>query len=82
MQITVEISFYPLTDLYKKPVTEFINEIAENKEIIIEPGTMSTLIIGEYDDVMKLIEQKLKNFMEKYPAVFSLKLSNSCKNCL
>lgn len=30
MEITVEISYYPLMDSFQKPVDEFINELAES----------------------------------------------------
>jgi len=81
MEITVEISYYPLLDSYNEPVTEFIREIAQNKNIDVKPGTMSTLLTGQYEDVMLLLEEKLRLFMEKYPSVFTLKVSNSCKTC-
>jgi uncharacterized protein YqgV (UPF0045/DUF77 family) len=81
MQITVEISYYPLLNSYIEPVTEFLKEIAENEKITVEPGTMSTVLTGQYEDVMDLLEKKLKLFMEKYPSVFTLKVSNSCKTC-
>jgi uncharacterized protein YqgV (UPF0045/DUF77 family) len=81
MEITVEISFYPLSDNFNEPVREFIEAIANNKKIVVEPGTMSTLLTGQYDDIMKLLDQKLKYFMEKYSSVFTIKISNSCKSC-
>ena len=81
MEVTVEISFYPLVDNYNEPVREFIEEIAKNKKIVVEPGTMSTLLTGQYDDILKLLDQKIKYFMEKYPSVFTIKISNSCKSC-
>jgi uncharacterized protein YqgV (UPF0045/DUF77 family) len=79
MEITVEISYYPLIEKYQQPVEKFINEIGKNKEVVIEAGMMSTLITGKYEEVLNLIQQKLKPFMEKYPSVFSLKISNACK---
>jgi uncharacterized protein YqgV (UPF0045/DUF77 family) len=79
MEITVEISYYPLIEKYQQPVEKFINEIGKNKEVVIEAGMMSTLITGKYEEVLNLIQQKLKPLMEKYPSVFSLKISNACK---
>jgi uncharacterized protein YqgV (UPF0045/DUF77 family) len=79
MEITVEISYYPLKDNYLAPVEHFIQELEENPGITVEPGTMSTLISGRYEDVMELLHRKLKLFMEKYPSVFALKISNACK---
>lgn len=81
MQITVEISYYPLLDSYNEPVAEFLKEITQSENIAIEPGIMSTLLTGQYGDVMELLEKKLRLLMEKYPSVFTLKISNSCNIC-
>ena len=78
MEITVEISYYPLMELYQKPVDNFIHELSENKNITMESGIMSSVVTGLYEEVMNLLQQKLKPFMEKYPSVFCLKISNSC----
>ena len=79
MEITVEISYYPLKDNYLAPVEHFIQELKEKPGITVQPGTMSTLITGSYEEVMELLHRKLKHFMEKYPSVFTLKISNVCK---
>lgn len=81
MEITVEIGYYPLLDNYAKPVEDFIEKLAENKKITIEYGTMSSLLTGRYEDVMELLNQQMKPYMEKYPSVFTLKISSACKTC-
>ena len=81
MEITVEISYYPLTDNYKKPVDDFIKKLSGNNRLIITPGVMSSMISGGYDDVMKTLTDEIKPFMEKYPSVFTLKIANACKTC-
>lgn len=81
MEITVEIGYYPLMDDYEKPVESFMDKLAENKKITIEYGTMSSLLTGRYEDVMELITRQLKPFLEEYPSVFTLKISNACAAC-
>ncbi|MDX9881615.1 MAG: hypothetical protein RBS73_06075 [Prolixibacteraceae bacterium] len=81
MEISVEISYYSLTDDYKKPVKEFLGALQTSNNVSIEPGTMSSVITGQYDDVMKLLDETIKIFMDKYPSVFTLKISNACKTC-
>jgi len=81
MEITVEIGYYPLIDDYDKSVERFIEKLAENKKIALENGTMSSLLTGSYEDVMKLLNQQLKPFLEKYSSVFTLKISSACKTC-
>ena len=81
MEITVEISYYPLGGDYKKPVNDFIELLSKNQNISIAPGVMSSMITGEYDDVMYILTGVIKSFMDQYPSVFTLKIANACKSC-
>jgi uncharacterized protein YqgV (UPF0045/DUF77 family) len=81
MEITVEIGYYPLMNGYEKPVEDFIEKLAANKKVTIECGTMSSLLTGSYKNVMELLNKQLKPFLEKYPSVFTLKISSACKTC-
>lgn len=45
----------------------------------VEIGTMSTLLSGEYGIVMELLNNSMKQLMQKYPSVFSLKIANACE---
>ena len=47
MEVTVEISYYPLATNYDLLVDEFIQQLSGNTTIEIKTGTMSSLIIGE-----------------------------------
>ena len=42
---------------------------------------MSTVISGEYDEVMILLVQTIIPFIAEYPSVFTLKIANACKSC-
>jgi len=79
MYITVEISYYPLTSSFENPVDEFIHQIRLYKNIEIEIGQMSSLISGDYDDVMNALTTTMKKLSEKFPSVFNLKISNACQ---
>ncbi len=81
MEITVEISYFPLSENHQQQIDEFINALNKNNSIKIEPGMMSSLLTGPYDEVMKLLLREIKPFMVKYPSVFILKMSNSCSAC-
>jgi uncharacterized protein YqgV (UPF0045/DUF77 family) len=78
MGITVEISYYALAEEYGSPVKEFLRALNGHESITIEPGVMSTMIAGAYDDVMRLLTETVRPFMEKYPSVFVLKIANAC----
>ncbi|MFO7864560.1 MAG: YkoF family thiamine/hydroxymethylpyrimidine-binding protein [Salinivirgaceae bacterium] len=77
MIISVEISYYPLTGNYSEPINELIS-ILEHSDLNIEPGKMSTIITGSFHDVFSLLEKSMQELFEKYPSVFTLKISNSC----
>ncbi len=81
MEITVEIGYYPLMNEYEKPVEKFIEKLAECKKITLKCGIMSSLLTGQYEDVMELLNQLLKPYLEEYPSVFTLKISIACKSC-
>lgn len=81
MEITVEISYYPLDKEFEPPVLDFIKSLQESSKVRVEPGHMSTLIAGDYIDVMKLLTESIRPFMEKMPSVFALRITNACRTC-
>ena len=79
MKTTVEISLYKLQeknskDNYKVIVKEFLNKI-NNKNLEIETNGLSSIIYGDYSDIMELLNNEVKRFLEKYRSVFVLKIS-------
>ena len=78
MKISAEISLYPLDTNYDEKVMNFINEIHNHKNIKIESNHMSTLISGEYDDVMKCINDTLKGSFKELKSSIVMKISNGC----
>lgn len=77
MIVSVEISYYPLTEDFNTPITTFLQQLT-NSGLTVETGTMSTLITGEYAAVMQLLTSAMGTLMDRYPSVFNIKLSNSC----
>lgn len=64
MQITAEISLYPLQREYGHPILAFIESLRGAEGIRIQTNTMSTEIIGEYERVMEVLSIQLKPFFE------------------
>ncbi len=79
MVITAEISYYPLANEFGSPVTDFLERLQSIDDLEIQTGTMSTLVTGQYDQVMAALSNTIKPLMEKYPSVFTLKISNACQ---
>ena len=79
MKTTVEISLYKLqeedsSDNYKLIVKEFLKSI-QNKNLEIETNGLSSLIYGDYSDIIELLNNEVRDFLDKYKSVFVLKIS-------
>lgn len=75
MEVTVEISMYPLTEAYEAAVIHFIQQIKQHKGLELETNGLSTQVFGEYDTVMNAIQQEMKNSLLAGKAVFMMKLA-------
>ncbi|MCY1722571.1 YkoF family thiamine/hydroxymethylpyrimidine-binding protein [Prolixibacteraceae bacterium Z1-6] len=78
MVVAVEISLYPLSENFEKPVDTFLALLAENKQISIEPGKMSSILSGELSEIMNALSAAMEQVFKSSPAVFNLKISNCC----
>lgn len=79
MKISVEISMYPLDADYNEKVMSFLNSLHSFDNIEIESNHMSTLLWGEYDDVMNCINTSIKQSFEELQSSLVIKISNGCK---
>lgn len=75
MEVTVEISKYPLKDEYVKPIKNFIDRINTVDGITVKTNATSTQIAGEYDLVMNLLTQEIKSSYEQFgKSIFVMKV--------
>jgi len=77
MNISVEISYYPLNEIYKKPIKAFIASLNGNSNLVVRTNKMSTQVFGEYDEVMGTINNCMKNAFELPHSVFVMKFINA-----
>ncbi len=77
MRISVEISYYPLNEEYKKPILQFIETLKENKNLLVRTNTMATQVFGEYEEVMATVMKCIKNAFELPHSVFVMKVINA-----
>lgn len=70
---------YPLDADYNEKVMSFLNSLYSFDNIEIESNHMSTLIWGEYDDVMNCINISIKQSFEELQSSLVIKISNGCK---
>lgn len=74
MEITVEISLYPLTDNYEQVVLDFIHSMHHYEGLRIETNGLSTQIFGEYDQVLDAIKTEMKELYQSQQAVLLIKM--------
>jgi uncharacterized protein YqgV (UPF0045/DUF77 family) len=75
MNVTVELSLYPLTEEYEIVVLEFIENLKKHP-ITVETNGLSTQVFGEYELVMnKILPEEIKKVFLERKAVVVMKLA-------
>lgn len=80
MNISVDISYYPLHEDFITPIKDFIARLNHNKLLTVKTNGMSTQVFGEYDEVMQSISREIKSSFEIPHSVFILKIVNADLN--
>ncbi|MCL4856488.1 MAG: thiamine-binding protein, partial [Flavobacteriales bacterium] len=77
MKTTIEISNYPLNADYIPSIKDFIDRLNLNKNIKVKTNATSTHIVGEFDEVMSILQNEIKTSFEKYgKMIFVMKVLN------
>lgn len=77
MQVSLEISLYPLTERHIPIINDFLRKIHGSGLQAVTNG-MSTQLFGEYDEVMDLLKTALRPCLEGETKVaVSIKMLNS-----
>jgi len=66
MQLTAELSLYPLSENYIEIVLSFITELEKEQGLTIRRNAMSTQISGDSKLVMNTIERLLMRSFERF----------------
>lgn len=70
MYLSVQLSYYPLTDDFKPPIKAIVERL-EQSGLEVWANRMSTQIFGDYDAVMSVLSDAMKWSFETYgKAVF------------
>ena len=78
MKCSLEISMYPLSASYEEPIIKFIKKLRSHPFVKVETNGMSTQVFGDYDHIMRAINQEMKaTFLTNDKVVFTLKMANS-----
>ena len=78
MKLSVEISNYPLSEEYVGPIKDFIARLVANPELTVACNTMSTQIFGDYEVVMTVLQQEMKDSFARFgKMIFVCKFINA-----
>ena len=78
MNISVEISMYPLTKEYETSILTFIEQLHQHPNLKIITNTMSTQIFGKYEDVMAALTPEIRTaFMAEPTTIMVMKIINA-----
>ena len=75
MEISVDISLYPLQEGYEKPILAFIAALEREQSVDVVRNELSTQVHGEYHTIMQLLEKEILSVFDEIPhSVFVMKL--------
>ena len=77
MQVSIEISLYPLRDDYIPPIQSFIERLQSYAELKVIGNTMSTQVYGDYETALRIVNAEMQRTHQQYPkAAFVMKVLN------
>ena len=77
MTVTIEISLFPLDKNYSPVIRNFIDRLNTYRSIRTTVQPASTLIVGEFDEIMDIIHLELKNiFSLGHTVISQIKIIN------
>ncbi len=77
MNVSVEISMYPLADEYIPAIQAFIDDLNRHDGIKVLTNTMSTQVFGDYTIVMGIVTAAMQRAHQTTPkAPFVMKVLN------
>lgn len=60
MQMTMEISMYPLQAEYRPLIKDFIERLNQEQDLDISTSHTATVVIGEYQRLMRLMTELME----------------------
>jgi len=74
MELSVEISKYPLSENYIPAIKDFIERLQATEGLSVLGNTMSTQVFGDYDLVMDTLKEEMRRSYEQFgKAIFVCK---------
>ena len=75
MEISVDISMYPLQSKYEAPISAFIEKLKQEPTVKVSCNELNTQLHGDYRIIMKMLEEEIYSVFKEIPdSIFVLKL--------
>lgn len=78
MQISAQVSLYPLRQQHLAPAIDEALEEFRRQGLEVQPGTMSTQIIGDNERVFSALRKAFGKACRRGEVVMAVSLSNAC----
>ena len=78
MQISAQISLYPLRQERLSPTIQAAWKILEDSQLAVDKGGMSTIVTGDGDVVFRALKEAFLQSAEKGPVSMVVTFSNAC----
>jgi uncharacterized protein YqgV (UPF0045/DUF77 family) len=66
MQMSIDMSLYPLTEDYIPAIKEFIDRISSYEGIAVKRNDLATQVFGDYDQIMDMLKVEIRRSWETY----------------
>jgi uncharacterized protein YqgV (UPF0045/DUF77 family) len=77
MDVSVEISLYPLSEDFIPPISDFIDRLNGYPDLRVITNTMSTQVFGPYERVLEVLAREMRATHRELPkAPFVMKVLN------
>ncbi|RLA70887.1 MAG: hypothetical protein DRG09_01950 [Epsilonproteobacteria bacterium] len=74
MEISVDISMYPLQSEYEAAISAFIEKLKQEPTVKVSCNELSTQLHGDYRIIMKMLEEEIYSVFKEIPdSIFVLK---------
>jgi len=74
MEISVDISMYPLQKEFETPILAFISQLEKETSVEVVRNELSTQVHGDYKTIMALLEKEMFSVFTEIPdSIFVLK---------
>lgn len=75
MEISVDISMYPLQKDFEEPILAFIAALEKEKSVEVIRNELSTQVHGDYTTIMQMLEKEILSVFTEIPdSIFVIKL--------